>query len=276
MRLAPARRWRAIDLPELWRYRELAGFLALRDIRVRYKQTALGAAWAIIQPVFSTLIFTIFFNRLAGVQGAGSTPYALTTFAAMLPWQLFEASVTESSNSLVGSQNLITKVYFPRMVVPLASILTPLVDFCIGFILLLGLMAYFHVMPSPAILLMPLFVLFSLVLSLSIGLWMSALNVQYRDVRYAIPFVMRLWFFVTPVVYDSHKIAEKFGAFWLYFYGLNPMAGVIEGFRWSVLGHGQPPPSAPLLLASAVATMALLIGGLFYFRSMEQTFADIV
>lgn len=273
-RLVPAKGWQALDLAELWRYRELTWFLAVRDIKVRYKQTLLGATWAIIQPVAQTLVFTIFFNGVGGVEGPAGVPYALWVFCAMIPWQLFETAVSTASNSLVGSQNLITKVYFPRLSIPISTILAGLLDFVIGLALLAMLMAWFGRAPSAAILLLPLFTLMALAAALAAGLWLSALNVQYRDVRYAIPFLARLWFFVTPVVYQSSKIREKLGTTWEGVYALNPMAGAVEGFRWALLG--TPPPSALLVTASAVATAVLLVGGLFYFKRMEQTFADVV
>lgn len=279
-RLQPRKGWQPIDLRELLRYRELTWFMAIRDIKVRYKQTAFGAAWAIIQPLFSTLLFTLFFNKLAGVKLSGVAPYAVSAFCAMLPWQLFETSLTSAGNSLVGSQNLITKVYFPRLTVPIASILSGVLDFAIAFVLLLGMMAWYHVRPSIAILTLPFFILLCLLVALAAGLWLSALNVQYRDVRYALPFLARLWFFATPIVYSAESIQVKLGPVWgprVYaMYGVNPMVGVVEGFRWATLGGDQAPPSIPLLAVSTAATIILLIGGLFYFRRMELTFADVV
>ncbi|MDB5174893.1 MAG: Polysaccharide transporter permease protein [Phycisphaerales bacterium] len=279
-RLQPRNGWQPINLTELWRYRELAWFLAVRDIKVRYKQTAFGTAWAVIQPLFSTILFTVFFNKLAGVKLSGTAPYAVSAFCAMLPWQLFETSLTSAGNSLVGSQNLITKVYFPRLTVPIASILSGVLDFAIAFLLLIGMMAWYGVRPTAAIIVLPYFVLLCLLVALAAGLWLSALNVQYRDVRYALPFLARLWFFATPIVYSADSIQQKLGPVWgprvQALYGLNPMVGVVEGFRWVMLGGDQPPPSLPLLAVSTAATIILLIGGLFYFRRMELTFADVV
>jgi lipopolysaccharide transport system permease protein len=274
LRLEPTGGWRAINFSELWRYRELTWFMAVRDIKVRYKQTLMGAAWAIIQPVFSTLIFTVFFNKLAGVSLGDRVPYAVSAFCAMLPWQLFETSLSSAGNSLVGSQNLITKVYFPRLTIPISSILSGILDFAIGLVILFGMMAVYGVRPGLPILMLPVFVLFALLSALSVGLWLSALNVQYRDVRYAIPFLARIWFFATPVVYTADRITEKFGSGWQLLYSFNPMYGVIEGFRWSLLG-GSRPPMFPLLM-SVAATALILFGGIFYFRRMEQTFADVV
>jgi lipopolysaccharide transport system permease protein len=274
--LTPPSGWPTIGLAELWRYRELTWFLAWRDIKVRYKQTLLGFAWAIIQPVMNTLVFTIFFNKLAGIGKDEKLPYAVLTLCAILPWQLFENSITQAGNSLVGSQNLITKVYFPRLSIPISSILSGLPDFLIGLALLAGLMAWYHIRPGPALLALPLFIGLALALSLAVGLWLSAMNVQYRDVRYAIPFLARLWFFATPIVYPA-SIVGKWGPTWQALYGLNPMAGVVEGFRWSLLGpEGAAHRPGPLILVSAGMTLVLLLGGLVYFRRMEQTFADVV
>jgi len=282
VRLEPRKGWQAIDFTELWRYRELIGFLALRDIKVRYKQTALGAAWAIIQPVMNSVVFTLFFNKLAGVGGKDPL-YFVETFCATLPWQLFENSLTQSGNSLVSSQNLITKVYFPRLTIPISSILSGVLDFAIGLgLLLLILIGYRlaghpEVTPGWPVLVFPLFVLMALVLSLGMGLWLSALNVRYRDVRYTIPFLLRLWFFATPVAYPIATVTAKLSPPMKFLYGLNPMVGIVEGFRWSMLG-GDPKVAAPgiMLAASALATVLLLVSGLYYFRRMEQTFADIV
>jgi lipopolysaccharide transport system permease protein len=286
IRLEAGKGWQAIDFKELWRYRELTWFLALRDIKVRYKQTMLGAAWAVIQPVMNSLVFTIFFNKLAGVGGKDPL-YFIETFCATLPWQLFENSLTNSSNSLVGSQNLITKVYFPRLAIPISSILAGVLDFAIGLALLALLLAGWHLgrhdpgvadpIPGWPLLLFPVFVVMALALSLGIGLWLSALNVQYRDVRYAVPFLLRLWFFATPVAYPiatvSHKLSKPLQAL----YGLNPMVGVVEGFRWSMLGAaGRDDAPGIMLAASVLATVVILIGGLYYFRRMEQTFADVI
>jgi lipopolysaccharide transport system permease protein len=274
VRLVPAKGWQALDLKELWRYRELIGFLALRDIKVRYKQTALGVAWAVIQPLVSTFVFTLFFNRLAGIQGPAGTPYELWVFAAMIPWLLFANALGNAGNSLVGSQNLITKVYFPRLSIPISTIVAALVDFAIAFALLLALMLCYGRLPGAGVLALPALVLVAVVAALAVGLWLSALNVQYRDVRYVLPFLTQIWFFASPILYQSSLIGQKLGPAAEVAYGLNPMVGVIEGFRWALLG--TPPPSVPMMAASAAATLVLLVGGLYYFRRMEQTFADVV
>lgn len=273
-RIVPPKGWQALDLKELWRYRELTWFLALRDIKVRYKQTVLGVLWAVIQPAVTTIVFTLAFNRVAGIQGPGGVPYELWLFCAMIPWQLFATAMTSAGNSLVGSQNLITKVYFPRLSIPISTILAAVVDFLISFGLLLVLMAVYGRWPGPAVLLLPLFILLALAAALAVGLWLSALNVQYRDVRYVIPFLAQVWFFVTPILVSAEKVRERFGPTAEAVLGVNPMSGVVEGFRWALLGTA--PPSVTLLAVSSAATAALLVGGLYYFRRMEQTFADVV
>ena len=238
-------------------------------MKVRYKQTALGAAWAVIQPFFMMVVFSLFFGRLAKVPSDG-IPYPVFTFCALLPWQLFANALTESSNSLVGNQNLITKVYFPRLVVPISAVLGGLVDFVIAFVILLGMMLYYGIVPGWAIVTLPGFILLAVLTALGVGLWLSALNVQYRDVRYTIGFLVQLWLFLTPVAYPSSIVPEK----WRPLYGLNPMAGVVEGFRWALLGKSQPPGA--MLWVSVAAVIVILFGGLYYFRRMEQQFADIV
>ena len=270
--LQPRRGWAAINLRELWRYRELLWFLALRDVQVRYKQTALGAAWAVIQPLAAMVVFTLFFGHLGGMKKdvPSHIPYSVFVLAALLPWQLFSFALTQSSTSLVTNRNLITKVYFPRLLVPLAPLLCGLVDFAISFLLLLAMMAYFGIVPGLAVLTLPLFLLLALLTSLAVGLWLSALNAVYRDVQYTLPFLAQLWLFVTPVAYPSSIVPER----WRWLYGLNPMAGVVDGFRWALLGTGEL--SVPLLAASAVSVGVLLVGGLYYFRAMETYFADLV
>jgi homopolymeric O-antigen transport system permease protein len=267
--IEPPKGWASIGLRELWDYRELLYFLTLRDVKVRYKQTALGAAWAIIQPLFMMLVFSLFFGRLAKVPSDG-IPYPIFAFCALLPWQLFANALTESSNSLVGNQNLITKVYFPRLVVPISAVLGGLVDFAIAFVILLLMMTYYHIVPAWAIVTLPGFLLLAIMTALGVGLWLSALNVQYRDVRYTINFVIQFWLFATPVAYPSSIVPAR----WRALYGLNPMAGVVEGFRWALLGKADPPGA--LLWVSVAVVIALLIGGLYYFRRMEAQFADIV
>lgn len=265
----PPSGWTSIGFRELWDYRELLYFLTLRDIKVRYKQTALGAAWAVIQPFFMMVVFSLFFGKLAGIKSDG-IPYPIFTFCALLPWQLFAHALTESSNSLVANERLITKVYFPRLVVPMAAVLGGLVDFAVAFVILLAMMFYYGIVPTRAIVMLPAFILLAVLTALAVGLWLSALNVKYRDVRYTINFLIQFWLFATPVAYPSSIVPER----WRALYGLNPMAGVVEGFRWALLGTEQPPGA--MLAVSISVVIALLIGGLFYFRRMEQEFADVV
>jgi lipopolysaccharide transport system permease protein len=267
--IEPSRGWVSLKLGELWEYRELLYFLTWRDIKVRYKQTALGAAWAIIQPFFTMLIFSLFFGRLAKVPSDG-IPYSLFSFAALVPWTFFANGLSQSSNSLVGSSNLITKVYFPRLVIPISAVISGVIDFALAFLVLLGMMAYYHVPPTVDALLLPAFLLLAFITSLGVGLWLSALNVEYRDIRYVLPFIVQLWMFTTPIAYPSTLLREP----WRTVYGLNPMVGVIEGFRWALLGTNTAP--GPIIFASSVASVLILLGGAFYFRRMEKTFADVV
>jgi lipopolysaccharide transport system permease protein len=265
----PPEGWADIGFRELWDYRELLYFLTWRDVKVRYKQTALGAAWAIIQPLFMMLVFSLFFGRLAKIPSDG-IPYPIFTFCALLPWQLFAHALTESSNSLVANERLITKVYFPRLVVPIAAVLGGLVDFAVAFALLLVMMFYYGIVPTWAIVTLPGFLLLAVMTALGVGLWLSALNVKYRDVRYTINFLIQFWLFATPVAYPSSIVPAK----WRALYGLNPMAGVVEGFRWALLGKQEAP--GMMLWVSVAVVILILIGGLYYFRRMEQQFADVV
>jgi lipopolysaccharide transport system permease protein len=260
--------WANVDFAELWHYRELLLFQALRDIKVRYKQTALGAAWAILQPVLTMAVFTILFGRLAGVPSDG-VPYPIFAFSALLPWQLFAFALTQSSNSLVDNAPVLTKVYFPRLILPLASVLAGLVDFIIASGVLAGMMLYYGIVPGWEAMTLPLFILLALAAALAVGLWLSALNARYRDVRYTIPFLAQFWLFITPVAYSSTLVPKE----WQVVYALNPMVGVIDGFRWALLGTTPP---GPMLLVSAMATVLVLIGGLLYFRRMERSLADII
>lgn len=269
LRIEASRGWVSLKLAELWEYRELLYFLTWRDIKVRYKQTALGVAWAIIQPFFTMLIFYFSFGKLAKVPSDG-LPYPLFCYAALAPWSFFSNGLAQSSNSLVGNSNLITKVYFPRLTIPLATVLSGVVDFALAFLLLLGMMAWYRVAPSIQVIFLPLFLLLALATSLGVGLWLSALNIKYRDVRYVVPFVTQFWMLATPIAYPSSLLSEP----WRTIFGLNPMSGVVEGFRWALLGTRQAPGG--LLLASSIASLVILIGGAFYFRRMEKTFADIV
>lgn len=257
------------DLRELWAYRELLYFLVWRDVKVRYKQTALGASWAIIQPFATMVVFSLFFGRLAGVPSDG-LPYPVFAYAALVPWTFFANGVTLSTQSLVGSQNLIRKVYFPRLAIPIAAVLSGLVDFVLAFGILLLMLLYFGIVPGPqALLLVPLLLL-ATITSLGVGFWLSALNVKYRDIGYITPFLVQFWLFATPIAYPSSLLGEP----WRTLYGLNPMAGVVEGFRWALLGTSSAPGG--LVFVSALASLLLLVSGAFYFRHMERTFADFV
>jgi lipopolysaccharide transport system permease protein len=267
--IRPSRGWASVDLGEIWEYRELLGFLVWRDVKVRYKQTLLGAAWAILQPVATMVVFSLFFGRLAGVPSDG-LPYPVFSLAGLVPWTFFSQGLTQSANSLVGSQNLITKVYFPRLIIPAATVLSGVVDFALAMLVLLGVMGGYGIVPSARILwIVPLLAL-AFITALGVGLWLSALNVQYRDVRYVVPFLAQIWLLATPIAYPSSLLAEP----WRTVYGLNPMAGVVEGFRWALLGTGPAP--GPIVIASTVAALILLASGTFYFRRMERTFADVV
>lgn len=267
--IRPSTGWVPLRLRELWEYRELLYFLTWRDIKIRYKQTALGAAWAIIQPFFTMVVFSVFFGRLAKLPSEG-VPYPVFTYCALVPWTYFATALTQSSNSLVDHARLITKVYFPRLLVPAAAVIAGLIDLAIAFVVLIGMLLYYGVVPTPAVLLLPLFALLASLTALAVGLWLSALNVQYRDVKYTIPFLVQVWLFVTPVAYSSTLVPER----WRPLYALNPMTGVVEGFRWALLGHRDPP--GMMLLASVVSVLVLLTGGVFYFRRMERRFADVV
>lgn len=267
--IRPTRGWVPLNLADLWRYRELLYFLTWRDIKVRYKQTVLGAAWAVIQPFFTMVVFSIFFGRWAKMPSDG-IPYPIFAYCALLPWQLFAHSLTESGNSLVANERLITKVYFPRLVIPMSAVLAGLLDFAIAFVVLIGMMLFYDIVPTIAIVTLPLFLLLAVATALGVGLWLSALNVQYRDVRYTIPFLTQFWLFATPVAYSSSLVPEALRPL----YGLNPMAGVVEGFRWALLGKAEGPGT--LLAVSAIVTALTFVGGLYYFRRMEKTFADVV
>ena len=259
--------WRFLDMRELWDYRELIYFLTWRDIKVRYKQTAIGIAWAVLQPLAMMVVFTLFFGRLAKMPSDG-VPYPLFALAALVPWQLFSRTLSESTNSLVTDQRLVTRVYFPRIIVPMATTLAGIVDFAIAGVLLVGLMLFYGIVPGPEIVWIPLFVLLMLVTSLGVGAWLSVLNVEYRDFRYVVPFLSQLWLFLTPVVYPSSIVPER----WRVLFGLNPMTGVIEGFRWALLGTGEGP--SLMLGASAMVAVCLFVSGVIWFRSRERTMVD--
>lgn len=266
--IRPMNGWVPIDLKEIWEYRELLQTFVVRDIKVRYKQTALGAAWAVIQPLFMMVVFTLFFGKLAKIPSEG-IPYPIFSYAALLPWTLFAEGLSRSTNSMISNAGIMTKVYFPRLILPISGVVSPLVDFAIAFVILLGMMLYFGFYPTVNIIWLPAFILLALATSLGVGLWLSALNVQYRDFQYTVPFLIQIWLFASPVVYPSSLLPEPYRMI----YGLNPMAGVIEGFRWALLG--TTPPSS-LIVVSVVVVIAILISGAFYFRRMEKTFADVV
>jgi lipopolysaccharide transport system permease protein len=265
----PSKGWISLKLKELWEYRELLYFMAWRDIKVRYKQTVLGAAWAIIQPFFTMVVFSIFFGKLARVPSDG-LPYPIFAYAALVPWTFFANGLNQASNSLVGSANLIKKVYFPRLVVPISSVISGVVDFVLAFAVLLGMMLFYGILPTVNILWLPLFVLLIFVTALGVGFWLSALNVQFRDVRYTVPFLTQFWLFATPIAYPSSLLSEP----WRTLYGINPMVGVVEGFRWALLGTDTAP--GPIIIVSTVVALILFFGGAFYFRRLERSFADVV
>jgi lipopolysaccharide transport system permease protein len=267
--IRPSKGWISLSLRDLWEYRELLYFLTWRDVKVRYKQTVLGAAWAIIQPVFTMVVFSLFFGKLARMP-SDDIPYPIFSYAALVPWTFFANGLSQSSSSLVGSANLIKKVYFPRLVVPISAVISGGVDFALAFVVLLGMMLFYGIVPTAAVVWLPILLLLALVTALGVGLWLTAMNVQFRDVRYTVPFLIQAWMFATPIAYPSSLLDEP----WRTLYGINPMAGVIEGFRWALLGTDTAP--GPIILVSALVAAGLLISGAFYFRRMEKTFADVV
>lgn len=258
-----------IALAELWRYRELAFFLTWRDVKVRYKQTVLGVTWAVAQPVASMLVFALFFGRLAGMPSDG-VPYPLFSLAALVPWTLFAQGMSQAANSVVGSADLIQKVYFPRLIIPVAAVGAAVVDFVCGFAVLVGMMPFYGVYPTARVLWLPAFVVLALAASLAVGLWLAALSTRYRDVRHLVPFLSQLWLFATPVAYPTSLVPPT----WRPLYGVNPMVGVIDGFRWALLGTETGPGST--LAVSVAVTLVILVGGALYFRRMERVFADVV
>lgn len=273
--IRPSRGLGSLNLGDLWRYRELVYFLTWRDIKVRYKQTLLGAGWAILQPVLQMIVFTFLFGRVANLSSEG-LPYPIFNFAALLPWRLFAKALNDAGRSLVNNRNMITKVYFPRLVIPLASVLGGVVDFLFAFAVLIALIFYYHLTPgsgfqfspSPALLALPFFILLAMLTAFGVSLWLSALNVLYRDVGYILPFLTELWFFLTPIVYSSSEIPDRLR----FLYALNPMTGVVEAFRWALLSTSFSPGA--MILISSLASLMILISGLFYFRRMERVFAD--
>ncbi len=272
--LEPHQGWRSLRLPELCSYRELLGFMVWRDIKVRYRQTVLGVLWAVLQPLLTMVVFTIFFGRMAGIDSLGM-PYAVFSYAGILPWTLFSQGLTQASNSVVGSAALIRKVYFPRLILPLSQIVVPAIDFALAFLVYLGLMVFYGVPFTPRLLLIPMLLLLTMAAALGPALWLAALNVRFRDVRYAVPFFIQLWMFVTPVIYSTEAITNKLSDLGLpgWLYGLNPMAGVVSTFRWALLD--LPAPDLQVVATSFATSVLLLVSGAFWFRRTERSFADI-
>ena len=267
--IVPSRGWLSLNLKEVWEYRELLSILAWRDVSVRYKQSIVGIGWAIIQPLMTMIIFTIIFGMFAKLPSDG-LPYPIFSYCALLPWNYFARSLGDSSDSLVGSSHLITKVYFPRLILPISKVFAGLIDFAIAFAILLGMMAWYRIAPTKGLLALPLFIGIAMLAALGVGTWFTALNVRYRDVKFVIPFLVQFWMYASPVAYSTSIIPEK----WQWIYGLNPMVGVIEGFRWAMLGKAAP--SLTLLLVPSIIIVAILLSGLYYFKKMEKTFADII
>lgn len=269
IRVQATRGWVPLHLRDIWQYRSLLYYLAWRDIKVRYKQTTLGITWAVLQPALQTLVATVVFGRFMNVETFG-TPYPVLSLSGILPWVFFSQALMAASNSVVGNSNLISKVYFPRLIAPIAGVVGAIPDFLISFGLLTILMVWYQVIPGSAILLLPFFILLAMVTALAIGVWFAAINAQFRDFRYILPFFMQFWLLASPVYYSSKSVQSE----WIHnLYGLNPMAGVIEGFRWALLGH-EPPSS--MILVSAVVSVLLLISGLYFFRRVERSFADLI
>lgn len=269
IRIEPSRGWAPLNVRELIKYRQLLYFFAWRDIKIRYKQTIMGASWAILQPLFTMAVFSIFFGRLAKVPSDG-IPYPIFSYAALVPWTFFANSVTLGANTLVMGSNMVKKIYFPRITMPIATVLAGVVDFVLAFIVLIGMMAYYGFVPTANLIWLPLFLFLALISALGAVLWLSALNVQFRDVRYATPFLIQAWLFLTPIAYSSSLLEGPAKTV----YGLNPMAGVVDGFRWALLGSGSSP--GPMVLVSSIAALVVLITGAYYFRKMESRFADII
>jgi lipopolysaccharide transport system permease protein len=267
--IEPPRRWEVLNLRDLWSYRELLYFLTWRDIKVRYKQTAIGAAWAVLQPLLTMLVFAVVFGALIRVPSDG-LPYPVFAYVALLPWTFFATALTRAGGSLVIDASLITKVYFPRLLLPVSAVLSSALDFGVAFLLLLAMMGWYGIAPGPGVLALPLFLLLAFATALGCGLWLSALNVRYRDVAYVTPFLIQVWFFLTPVAYPSSLVPER----WRALYGLNPMTGVVEGFRWALLGTASAP--GVTLAVSVAVVVVILLGGVVWFRRLEQGFADVV
>ncbi len=267
--IAPTRGWTSIKLRDVWEYRELMGIFVWRDLKVRYRQTVIGILWAVIQPLLTMVIFSLFFGKLAKVP-SDEIPYPIFSYAALVPWTFFANSINQASNSLVNNSEMIKKIYFPRLTMPIASILAGLVDFILAFVILIGMMLYYGYVPTINILWFPFFVLLTMMTALGVSLWLSAMNVQFRDVRYMVPFITQAWLFATPVAYPSSLLSEP----WRTLYGLNPMVGVVEGFRWALLGTNTAP--GPMAFVSFFVALLVLVSGIYYFRRMEKTFADVI
>ncbi len=267
--IKPSRGWSSLKLGELWRYRELIFFFVWRDLKVRYKQTILGAAWAILQPFMTMVVFSVFFGRLANVPSDG-LPYPVFAFSALVPWTFFANGLTQASNSVVTNAGMVKKIYFPRLTLPVATVLAGLVDFVLAFVILIGMLFYFRITPTGNIVWLPLFLLLALITAMGASLWFAALNVRFRDVRYTVPFLVQFWLFLTPIAYSSEIVPEE----WRLLYSLNPMVGVVEGFRWALLGTDTEP--GRMVVVSAFVAVLMLVGGVIYFRRMEKSFADIV
>jgi lipopolysaccharide transport system permease protein len=267
--IEPPRRWETVNLREIWSYRELIYFLTWRDVKVRYKQTAIGAAWAVLQPLLTMVVFSVIFGALIRVPSDG-LPYPVFAYAALLPWTFFATALTRASGSLVNDASLITKVYFQRLLLPVSAVLSMTLDFGVAFVILLAMMGWYGIVPGMALLTLPPFLLLAFITALGCGLWLSALNVRFRDIAYVTPFLIQIWLFLTPVAYPSSIIPAR----WRALYGLNPMAGVVEGFRWALLGTAAA-PGATILVSTAVVVV-LFLGGVFFFRRMEYAFADVV
>jgi homopolymeric O-antigen transport system permease protein len=268
LRITPPSGWWEVPLRELWNYRELLYFIVWRDIKIRYKQTVIGAAWAVLQPLLTMMIFSLVFGKLAHIPSEG-LPYPVFYYSALLPWMYFATALQNATNTIVENQRVITKVYFPRLALPLASVLAGLVDFGISFLMFVTILLYYRIRPTAAVLWLPAFLLLAVLTALGVGLWLSALNAIYRDVRYVLPFLVQFWMFASPVAYPSSLVPLK----WRWLYGVNPMAGVIEGFRWSLAGRGEPP--GRILAASVAVVIVILLGGIAYFQRMETTIADV-
>jgi len=268
-RIRPRKGWRELNLKEIWQHRELLYFLSWRDVKVRYKQTALGAAWAILQPLMTMLVFSLFFGKLGKIPSDG-LPYPLFVFAALVPWMFFANGLAQASNSLVQNAAMRKKIYFPRLIIPLSNVAAGAVDFMVAFIVLLGMMLYYGILPTANVIWLPLFLILEIATALGIGLWLAAMNVQFRDIRYLLPFLTQFWLFATPIAYPSSLLGEP----WRTVYGVNPMVGVIEGFRWALLGTRTSP--GPIIAVSSLVALLVLVTGAYYFKRMEKTFADVV